>query len=166
MLDFLSQFLNDHLTSLLIVAASAFLDTFLIIGLLLYGTVIMGIAYIVYNNGVLTITEIGFSVFIGAILADQINYFFGKQIKYITPFLERRKRFQDTLRKTNFYLEKYGILCMLFCRFFAVTRSNIAFAFGVAKVRYHHFVICNAFSIGLWVIFWCVVLYFGESFVD
>jgi membrane protein DedA with SNARE-associated domain len=144
-----------------ILAALAFGESLVIVGLFFPATFIMVFAGLAIQQGQLDgAMVIGWSV-AGAVLGDAVTYWIGL---WIGPKILRSwplNREKHTVAKSRLFFRKYGFLAIFIGRFLGPVRPTIPLVGGVLRMRQLTFQLANVASSLIWVPF---MLFWGYLF--
>jgi membrane protein DedA with SNARE-associated domain len=98
----------------------------------------------------------------GAVAGNSIGYaicFFGGK-----KLLARFDLFKRNYEKVTVYSKKYGVLVIVFGRFFQGLRQLSGIFAGIASMPFRHFIIFNTLGAVLWVCAWgSIAFFFGKE---
>lgn len=148
--------------AVVIILIAAFLDTFFLSGLLLYGAAMMSTVGMLHTSGMITTPQLILAAYIGTTLSNYVNfgigYYFG-QYRFVAKRLQSKR--MDAVRRR---LETHGLFWgMCAARFIAVTRPVYSIVLGGMHTNWRIFILYEALIALVWVLFWLVILLFGEE---
>ena len=151
MTDTLLDFIRLHSEwALVIVFAIAFIESILIIGIILPGWMLLfGVGGMI-GAGLLNFYPIVISAYFGAVFGESISFYLGRH--YHKNILEWRvvaKHHKLIDRSRNFFL-MHGVAGVFIARFFGPTRAIVPFVAGVSEMPKRQFFWVNCLSGLLW----------------
>lgn len=172
MISLVIQFLNINILPIIhniggffyiVVGIVALLESTLLIGTFVPGTVILLVFGFTASQGEVSLFWVIFATSIGAVLGDFISYFIGR---YGSGFVKENR---GILRLSHVeigkaFFSKHGGKSVLLGRFVSPLRQIIPFIAGVVHMSYRRFLYLNIIGAFLWAI--CYVLlgyYFGAN---
>ena len=131
--------------------AIVFAESGLFFGFFLPGDSLLFTAGFLASQGFFDITLLLFLVFTGAILGDNVGYWFGRKVgpKIFTreDSLVFRKSY---VQKAQAFFDKHGAKTILLARFVPAVRTFAPIIAGVAGMRYDIFLAYNLLGAALW----------------
>jgi membrane protein DedA with SNARE-associated domain/membrane-associated phospholipid phosphatase len=142
----------------------AFLESLVLVGLLVPGTVIMfGIGAIVAAGGLAIKPVLALSV-AGAIAGDGLSYWLGRRYQEALRSLWPFRRYPEILKKGEAFFNRHGGKSVLFGRFVGPVRPVIPAVAGMLGMRPGHYAAINFFSAIGWAIAYLLPgFFFGTS---
>ena len=128
-----------------------FMETGLLIGLILPGETLVFTAGFLSSTGDFNIFAVIAIVFSAAVLADSAEYFFGK--KYGMKIFDRDRSFffdREYVDQAEDFYKKHGGKTILLARFLPFIRTLAPLFAGVGKMRYSLFIIYNVVGAFVW----------------
>lgn len=131
--------------------AIVFAESGLFIGFFLPGDSLLFTAGLLASQGYFDISILTILVFVGAVLGDQVGYYFGKSVG---PKLFKRENslFFDkkNLTRAKDYYEHYGVSTIILARFIPVIRTFAPIVAGIGQMKYRTFVWFNIIGGLIW----------------
>ena len=150
-IEAITAFINihQHFTNLCI-AAIAFLESLVIIGVIMPGAVTMPtIGFLIGTWIIPAGTTLMWST-IGAILGDFVSYLLGTylqdRIHYLWPFTKWPK----LLARSETFFNKHGGKSVFVCRFIGPLRAMVPVVAGASKLSLHRFLFASIPAAALW----------------
>jgi membrane-associated protein len=138
--------------ALLIVAAIIFAESGLLIGFFFPGdSVLFTIGLLVQGNSNLSIYVVIATLFVAAVLGNNVGYIFGKKIG---PRLFKRPNSllfrQENIQKAQDFYDQYGGKTIIISRFIPIVRTFVPLIAGIAKMEFKTFLLFNVIGAVIW----------------
>ncbi|MBK9220220.1 MAG: VTT domain-containing protein [Uliginosibacterium sp.] len=102
--------------------------------------------------GGMDITVLSCSLFVAAVIGDNLNYWVGRSVGHRVFKWEQSRLFNRAVfDKTHAYFERHGGKTIIVARFMPLVRTFAPFVAGVAEMDYRRFVVLDVFGGALWV---------------
>src|SRR5680860_575589 len=160
---FTSISFQSNLPWYVLVFLSSFLESLIIIGLFIPGSIFLVFIGFLLTEEFLNIPLIIFLAFLGAVLGDLISFLVGRKG---TRFFKNENRFLKIARfeKGKIFFKKHGGKSIFLGRFTGPLRSITPFIAGTFKMSFKKFLFWNIFSAFSWVVFYLFIgLLFGRT---
>lgn len=158
-INFLIPFISQY--GYLIIFASAFLESLILFGFLLPGSLIILFGGFVARNGTLSLPLVLLLAFLGMFIGDIANYFLGKTSwKKIFLRTKLSKYFQQKEKIALSYFEKFGISIIYYSHIVGYLRSIICFTAGIINISLKRFLLATFLSSILWSLIYVLLGYF------
>ncbi len=132
--------------------AIIFAESGLFFGFFLPGDSLIFTAGFLASQGYLNIYFLLFLLFVGAVLGDNVGYWFGSKIG---PMLFKRPDSwffkKEYVNQAHKFFEKYGGKSLILARFIPAVRTFVPIVAGVGKMKYQKFFLFNLIGGLLWV---------------
>ncbi|WP_062206574.1 DedA family protein [Aureimonas sp. AU12] len=133
-----------------IVAAIAFAESLVLVGLLMPATALMLLLGGLVGSGVVGPVPVLVGAIIGAILGDIVSYVIGR---WLGPGIVHRRplrRYRPAVAKTRLFFRKYGFAAVVIGRFLGPIRSTVPLVAGMMRMDHTRFQVANVLSAILW----------------
>lgn len=153
-LDFEWLFQHYGTTVYFILFMVIFIETGLVIMPFLPGDSLLFTAGLFARMGYLNISFLVLLLFIAAVVGDNTNYFFGKNVGLNVLKLKFRGKLlvkQEYLDKTHSFYEKYGTKTIILARFVPIVRTFAPFVAGIAEMKYRKFLLFDLLGGAIWI---------------
>ena len=131
--------------------AIVFAESGLFFGFFLPGDSLLFTAGFLASQGFFDITLLLFLVFTGAILGDNVGYWFGRKVGPEIFTREDSLVFRKSyVQKAQAFFDKHGAKTILLARFVPAVRTFAPIIAGVAGMRYDIFLAYNLLGAALW----------------
>lgn len=165
-LDFNWIVANYRETIYIVLFIVIFIETGLVIMPFLPGDSLLFMAGMFAAKGDLSLMIILTSLFLAAVLGDNINYWIGRRLGLgVFEWKVRGRQLvkPSYLEKTEQFFEKRGVAAIIMARFVPIVRTFTPFAAGVGKMKYRTFVMYDIIGGFLWIFSMTLAGYFlGE----
>lgn len=130
-----------------------FAESGLFFGFFLPGDSLLFTAGLLASEEYFSITLIILIAFIGAVLGDNVGYYFGKRMGNLL-FTRDDSRFfkKKYIEKSSLFYKKHGSKTIIFARFIPIVRTFAPILAGTAKMDYKKFVAFNIIGGLLWTV--------------
>ncbi len=131
-----------------------FIETGLVIMPFLPGDSLLFTAGLFARMGYLNIAFLVSLLFVAAVVGDNVNYFFGKNVGLNVLKLKFRGKLlvkQEYLDKTHSFYEKYGTKTIILARFVPIVRTFAPFVAGIAEMKYRKFLLFDLLGGAIWI---------------
>lgn len=131
-----------------------FIETGLVIMPFLPGDSLLFTAGLFAANGQLTLATILGSLFIAAILGDNVNYWVGRKLGLgVLKWKIRGRQLvkESYIDQTHAFFEKHGTKAIIMARFVPIVRTFTPFAAGIGKMSYRRFVLFDIMGGFFWI---------------
>jgi len=136
----------------LILFLIVFCETGLVVMPFLPGDSLLFVAGGVAAAGGMDITLLSTSLFVAAVLGDNVNYWIGRSIGQKVFGWEQSRFFnRKVFDKTHSYFEHHGGKTIIIARFMPLVRTFAPFVAGVAKMTYRRFLPLDVIGGALWI---------------
>ena len=128
----------------------AFLESFILSGLIVSSAILFSICILVYNTELMPITAIVPVAVIGAHLGDMSGFIFGKTIGpqiMSTKVVQKREKVINRAQK---FLDKTGSYTVLIGRFIPAIRPIVPFLLGITDLKIIKFYIADVIACICW----------------
>lgn len=139
--------------ALLIVAATVFIETGLLIGFMLPGDTLLVITGVLTNTGTIPqpIWLVSFVIFVASVLGNQLGY----QIGLVGGPAVFKKReggllSHKSVERTEKFFEKWGPLSLTLGQYVPIVRTLLPVAAGIGRMNRLTFTLFNALGAFLW----------------
>ena len=143
--------LHPHLSCIILFTWS-FLETALLLGLLLPAEKVLIISSVLASEGIISpisfLTCITTGTFLGYTVSYFMGTFLGKALLYKT--LKKLGVSEEGIRKTQEFIEKRGEISLIFGRFLPVVRATLPVVIGSFKPNFAKFSLYNLIGAFLW----------------
>lgn len=152
LINFFGKYVSDF--GYIIVFLATFLENSFFLGLLVPGETLVILAGFYAAQGKLNLYCLISIVFVGAILGDNLGYFFGRwgEKNFLKKYGKHLFITEDRLKYSRDYFEKNGAKTVFMARFTAVLRALAAFTAGASKMKYHRFFLYDFLGALVWAI--------------
>ena len=134
----------------LIILFFAFLESFILSGLIVSSAVLFSICIFVYNTELMPITAIVPVAVLGAHLGDMSGFIFGKTIGpniMSTKVIQKR---QKVINRAQKFLDRTGSYTVLMGRFIPAIRPIVPFLLGVTDLKIIKFYVADLIACICW----------------
>lgn len=134
----------------LIILFFAFLESFILSGLIVSSAVLFSICIFVYNTELMPVTAIVPVAVLGAHLGDMTGFIFGKTIGpniMSTKVVQKRQKLINRAQK---FLDRTGSYTVLMGRFIPAIRPIVPFLLGVTDLKIITFYIADLIACICW----------------
>ena len=139
----------------------AFLESFVLVGLVIPGTFVMIFLGFVASNGALDFWPLFAATFLGAVSGDYISFYIGaRKGEWALSILPRFSKKVDYFKVGKDFFEKYGNKSVFIGRFMAMVRPFIPFVAGTFKMKWEPFLLWNVFGAFIWSLLYISIGYF------
>lgn len=116
------------------------------------------------DQGSLSLTTLSVTLFVAALLGDNVNYHVGRYLGAQLFQNENSKLFKIAyLKKAEGFYLRFGAHAIVMARFIPIVRTFVPFVAGVGKMHYPKFLSYSVFGAALWIqIFLWAGHYFGN----
>ncbi|HXC05379.1 MAG TPA: VTT domain-containing protein [Bacteroidia bacterium] len=131
-----------------------FIETGLVIMPFLPGDSLLFTAGLFARLGFLDLGQLIAFLFIAAVLGDNLNYVFGRNIGLRVLHIRFRGKTivkQEYLDKTHAFYEKHGPKAIILARFVPIVRTFAPFVAGIAEMKYRTFILFDLLGGILWI---------------
>ncbi len=129
-----------------------FCETGLVVMPFLPGDSLLFVAGGVAAAGGMDITLLSTSLFVAAVLGDNLNYWVGRSLgKKVFAWEQSRFFNRKVFDKTHSYFEHHGGKTIIIARFMPLVRTFAPFVAGVARMDYRRFVALDLAGGALWI---------------
>lgn len=139
--------------ALLIVAATVFVETGLLIGFMLPGDTLLLITGVLTNTGTIPqpIWVVSLVIFVASILGNQLGYQIGK-VGGPAVFTKQEGGLlsHKSVERTERFFEKWGPLSLTFGQYVPIVRTLLPVAAGIGRMNRLTFTLFNALGAFLW----------------
>lgn len=153
-LDF-NWIVNEYQNAIYIVLFLViFIETGLVIMPFLPGDSLLFTAGLFAASGQLNIAILLSSLFVAAVLGDNVNYWVGRKLGLgVFNWKIRGRQLVKPvyLEKTEAFFEKNGVKAIIMARFVPLVRTFTPFAAGVGKMQYRKFLLFDILGGFLWI---------------
>ncbi len=161
------NFLSHHqdIVYIILFLGSMF-ETIIGFSFFVYGEIFFLAGSIMAGSGILNIYNVALSLYLGAILGDNISYFIGRKYgKNIYYTLRKINFLKKYINKKNYvksakFLQKKGAMSLFFARLLGPLSWIMPFIAGIYKIDYKKFLIFNTLGIIVGIGEFIVVGYF------
>jgi membrane-associated protein len=153
-LDFEWIVTNYRDTIYIVLFLVIFIETGLVIMPFLPGDSLLFMAGMFAAKGQLSLAAILGSLFIAAVLGDNVNYWIGRRLGlgvFKWKIRGRQLVKEAYLDKTHQFFEKNGTKAIIMARFVPIVRTFTPFAAGIGKMSYRRFVLFDILGGFLWI---------------
>lgn len=135
-----------------VIAIAAFLETLVVVGLLLPGVAILFALGALAGSGLLDIVSVYLWAFLGAALGDavsyQLGYHYHNRIRGWWPFYKH----PDWLNKGERFIRRFGVMSIVLGRFVGPIRPVVPVVAGMLNMSPRRFYIANLVSSVPWAV--------------
>jgi len=142
--------LPDGASYYLLVALVAGLESLVMVGLLVPGSVLVGLAGFMAAHGQGRLAGIMFGAVGGALLGDTLSYIIGARLGPRLLFSRPFQRRRELLQKGQLLLREHGRKSLFFGRFIGPLRGMMPFLTGTARLAPKPFLVTTLLSCLLW----------------
>lgn len=128
----------------------AFAEACIGIGLFVSGVILFSVTTLLYNAGVLSLTEIAMLAFPGAVLGDQAGFHAGR---FLGPGIHHTKfgrRYAAQIQKAEQMIKRYAGGAVFIGRFIPAIRSLIPAALGISGFESRRYFFLDIAACALW----------------
>jgi membrane protein DedA with SNARE-associated domain len=136
--------------AVLVIAVTAFGESFVFLSLLFPGTAILLAAGALVRAHALDPLSAVLAGCAGAILGDMVSFWIGRRFGSVIPKLWPFRRHPDTLAQGIGFFERYGWASVFIGRFFGPLRAIVPLAAGMLKMPRLPFYVANCLSALIW----------------
>lgn len=146
-----AEFIQAHLSwSLQLVFLLAFLESLVLISLLVPATMILVVLGVLLGRSGLALWPFWLVAVLGAFLGEWLSYWLGGRFSYrVTNFWIFRRYPNLVMRGIRFF-RRWGVIGVFMGRFFAPLRSTVPLAAGVCHLPFCPFQLANFTSAVVW----------------
>ncbi|MBS1210247.1 MAG: hypothetical protein H6R19_2645 [Proteobacteria bacterium] len=138
-----------------------FCETGLVVAPFLPGDSLLFVAGGVAAAGGMDITVLSCSLFVAAVLGDNVNYWIGRTFGHRVFKWEQSRFFnRAAFDKTHSYFEHHGGKTIIIARFMPLIRTFSPFVAGVAEMSYRRFLPLDILGGALWIFSLTLLGYF------
>lgn len=150
---FLPQLVAEYGSYIYVILfAIIFCETGLVICPFLPGDSLLFVAGGVAAAGGMDITTLSTSLFVAAVLGDNLNYWIGRSLGHRVFKWEQSRLFNRAVfDKTHSFFEKHGGKTIIIARFMPLVRTFAPFVAGVAEMNYKRFLPLDILGGAIWV---------------
>ena len=134
----------------LIILFFAFLESFILSGLIVSSAVLFSICIFVYNTELMPVTAIVPVAVLGAHLGDMTGFIFGKTIGPNIMSTKVVKKRQKVINRAQKFLDRTGSYTVLMGRFIPAIRPIVPFLLGVTDLKIITFYIADLIACICW----------------
>lgn len=135
-----------------ILFAIIFCETGLVVMPFLPGDSLLFVAGGIAAAGGMDITVLSVSLFVAAVIGDNLNYWVGRSVGHRVFKWEQSRLFNRAVfDKTHAYFERHGGKTIIVARYMPLVRTFAPFVAGVAEMDYRRFVVLDILGGALWV---------------
>ena len=134
----------------LIVIFFAFLESFILSGLIVSSAVLFSICIFVYNTELMPVTAIVPVAVLGAHIGDMSGFIFGKTIGPNIMSTKIVKKRQKVINRAQKFLDRTGSYTVLMGRFIPAIRPIVPFLLGVTDLKIITFYIADLIACICW----------------
>ncbi len=134
----------------LIILFFAFLESFILSGLIVSSAVLFSICIFVYNTELMPVTAIVPVAVLGAHLGDMTGFIFGKTIGPNIMSTKVVKKRQKLINRAQKFLDRTGSYTVLMGRFIPAIRPIVPFLLGVTDLKIITFYIADLIACICW----------------
>ena len=135
-----------------VIAVAAFLETLVVVGLLLPGVAILFALGALAGSGLLDIVSVYLWAFLGAALGDavsyQLGYFYHNRIRRWWPF----RKHPDWLANGERFIARHGVMSIALGRFVGPVRPIVPVVAGMLNMPPRRFYVANLVSSVPWAV--------------
>jgi membrane protein DedA with SNARE-associated domain/membrane-associated phospholipid phosphatase len=128
----------------------AFFECFMILGLLIPGTVFMTAIGSLIGIGVLPFTSITLWAIAGAITGDVLSFWIGRHYHERTATFWLFRRYPNLLKRGEAFFDKHGGKSIFIGRFIGPIRAVLPFIAGMVRMSYRQFIPADIISAIAW----------------
>jgi len=136
--------------ALLIIAGTAFGESFAFLSLLFPGTMILIAAGALVKAHAIGFVAAAAAGSLGAILGDAVSFWIGRQFGHLVPGLWPFRKHPEGLQQGIDFFQRFGWMSVFIGRFFGPLRAIIPLAAGTLKMPVIPFYIANVVSAVIW----------------
>jgi len=136
--------------SLLLVFSIAFLESLVIVGLLVPGWVLLVGVGVLIGHGELPFLEMASASFVGAVLGESVSYYLGWHYRDKIHHWSWFKKHPLWLEKSQQFFIKHGAASVAFGRFFGPMRALVPLIAGASNMPPMRFSLINLLSALVW----------------
>ena len=136
--------------SILVVAVTAFGESFAFLSLLFPGTAVLLAAGGLVAVGAIPFFPTAVAAIIGAVLGDAISFWLGQKFGPLLPRVWPFRKNPAMLKRGIEFFHRYGSASVFIGRFFGPVRAIIPLAAGMMRMPPLHFYIANIASAVVW----------------
>jgi membrane protein DedA with SNARE-associated domain len=140
---------HPHL-ALVVIAVTAFGESFAFLSLLFPGTAILLAAGALVQAQALDPLAAVLAGCAGAILGDMISFWIGRRFGFVIPKMWPFRKHPETLAQGIGFFERYGWASVFIGRFFGPLRAIVPLAAGMLRMPRLPFYIANCLSAVVW----------------
>ena len=150
---FLPQLVAEYGSYIYVILfAIIFCETGLVVTPFLPGDSLLFVAGGVAAAGGMDITLLSGSLFVAAVLGDNLNYWVGRSLGHRVFKWEHSRFFnRAAFDKTHGYFEKHGGKTIIIARFMPIIRTFAPFVAGVAEMSYKRFLPLDILGGAIWI---------------
>ena len=134
----------------LIILFFAFLESFILSGLIVSSAVLFSICIFVYNTELMPVTAIVPVAVLGAHLGDMTGFIFGKTIGPNIMSTKIVKKRQKVINRAQKFLDRTGSYTVLMGRFIPAIRPIVPFLLGVTDLKIIKFYVADLIACICW----------------
>ncbi len=145
---------------------AVFAESGLFFGFFLPGDSLLFTAGLFASRGDLKLVWVCLVCFLGAVIGDQVGYWFGAKVG--KGLYQRKDSFffrKEHIEKTKSFYEKYGVATLIVARFTPIVRTFAPIVAGVAAMPYSRFLRFNLIGGLIWGIGMPVIGYYAGSLI-
>jgi membrane-associated protein len=134
-----------------VIAGIIFIETGLLVGFFLPGdSLLFSAGLVAAARDDINIVFLVFSIFLAAVIGDQVGYVLGRKIG--RPYLEKHKskRMIRMLERSERFYARYGWWSVVIARYIPWVRTFVPPIAGTVKMNYYKFLSANALGALLW----------------
>ena len=133
-----------------IILLFAFLEAFVLSGVILSSAILFSICILIYNTELLSIVYIVPVAILGAHLGDMSSFLFGKTIGPQLLSTKVMIKRQKMILRAQKFLDKTGSFTVLLGRFIPAVRPIVPFLLGISDLKVVRFYIADLIACLLW----------------
>ena len=148
------------------IAVAAFLETLVVVGLLLPGVAILFAMGALAGSGFLDLWSVYLWAFLGAVLGDAVSYqlgfYYHIRVRSWWPFYQH----PDWLHKGERFIARHGVMSIVLGRFVGPIRPVIPVVAGMLSMPARRFYIANLLSSAPWAVVYLTPGYLTGAAVE